>query len=136
MKESDNSSFEKQLMQSATRMRDKQNYQLPLRKSPRMQRPSFTWGIAAAAAIFGWFFGVTFPVEGERSKYELAISNTPDTIIQYREKVVHDTIVKEMGIPVKTKTHIPSQHLPLQQATRQGCNVECDGIDYEMLLRM
>lgn len=57
--------FEQQLGQSARRLRDQQNYALPVRKLP--YRPArITWVASAAAAAIGWFVGIAFPIDGQQ----------------------------------------------------------------------
>lgn len=138
MKKSNDSTspFEKQLMASAGRLRAQQDYQLPLRKSPRHRRPSTTWVASIAAACLGWVVGISFPIEKEQPEADLALYAQPDTVIQYKERLVHDTVIQKVETPVKSKV-VPAKKKPTEYyADVQGCNVECDGIDYAMLIGM
>ena len=138
MNKSDNMSspFEKQLQQSAVRLRDEQNYQLPLRKSPHRHRPVITWAASIAAACIGWIVGISFPLEQELPRPDLALNIQPDTVIQYQKTLVHDTIIKKVEIPVKVEVASTPKPAPEADGVLQGCNVECDGIDYALLVGM
>ena len=130
------SPFEKQLAQSAMRLRDEQNYQLPLRQSPRRHNSVTTWAASIAAACIGWIVGISFPIGEEQPKNELALSVKPDTVVQYKERVVRDTIIQKVEVPVRVAA-VPKQKEPKNlYADGNGCNVECDGIDYAMLIGM
>ena len=128
------SPFEKQLLQSARRLREEENYQLPLRKSPRRHQPSITWGASIAAACIGWVVGIAFPLREDTPQSDLAFTQR-DTVIQYKEKLVRDTIIQKVEVPVKPVTAATrAPHTELETSS-QGCNVECDGIDYDLLIR-
>ena len=135
MKKIDNTSpFEEQIMQSARRLRDAQNSQLPLRESPR-RHTSTTWIASIAAAAIGWAVGISFPIVEEPSHNQLALQTQPDTVIQYKEILVHDTIIQKVEVPIKVEVPSSSRQHTLY-ADIKGCNVECDGIDYTMLIGM
>ena len=138
MNRSDNttSPFEKQLMQSAKRLREEQDNQLPLRKYPRRHHPATTWIASIAAACMGWIFGASFSAGEEQPQPELALYSQPDTVIQYRDRLVHDTIIQEIEIPVEVESASTQKSRMVYYADTQGCNVECDGIDYSMLVGM
>ena len=126
------SPFEKQLQQSALRLRDQQNYNLPSRKNPR-HRFSWGWTTTAAAALVGWFMGISFPINNSLPETSVALATSTDTIIQYKEKIVRDTIIHQVPIPV---VHQPQTASTASQRhpTTKGCNMECDGIDYSLLI--
>lgn len=128
------STFEEQLTQSARRLRDEQNYQLPLRP---LHRSRFSWGWVStgAAAVIGWLVGICFPIDNSFPEKNMAALTQTDTVVQYKERVVRDTIVKEVKVPVKVKVPVVKSEVPAQR-NAGGCNVECDGIDYAMLIRM
>lgn len=123
-------------MQSARRLRDRQNYQLPLRKMPRRSQSSTVWIASVVAAAVGWIVGIAFPLGEEQSTTDLALFTAPDTIVQYREKVVHDTVVKHVNVPVPVKVASASPKRAEPYTGMKGCNVECDGIDYSLLVGM
>lgn len=136
MKTSDKStpsSFEQQLRQSAHRLREEQNYQLPLRPLPRRH---FSWGwiSTAAAAIVGWAVGISFPLNNKIPQSEMAVVTKTDTVVQYEEKVVRDTIIHEVKVPVRIEVPVAA-HKEQMQTETSGCNVECDGINYALLVR-
>ena len=136
MKTSDNprpSSFEQQLMHSAHRLRDEQNYQLPLRPLPR-RRISWGWISTAAAALIGWVVGISFPLNNHIPESEMAVVTKTDTVVQYQEKVVRDTIIQEVKVPVRIEVPVAPDKEQLQTVSN-GCNVECDGIDYALLVK-
>ena len=125
-------SFEDQLRQSARRLREKQNYQLPLRSLPR-RRVSWGWVSTVAAALVGWIVGISFPVSSRLSQSEMAVVSHTDTVVEYKEKLVRDTIIKEVKVPVKVEVPVEAPKEMLKEGT-VGCNVECDGIDYALLV--
>ena len=129
-------SFEKQLHQSAQRLREVENQQLPLRPSPRRRHFPITWVASVAAACIGWLVGIAFPLSPEQPAPDLALNTQPDTVIQYRERLVHDTIIQKVKVPVRVKVAAPAQDRLEYYADTKGCNVECDGIDYAMLVGM
>ena len=136
MKSSDKftpSSFEQQLRQSAHRLREEQNYQLPLRPLPRRH---FSWGwiSTAAAAIVGWAVGISFPLNNKIPESEMAMVTKTDTVVQYKEKVVRDTIIHEVKVPVRIEVPVVPKETQSPQDSN-GCNVECDGIDYALLVK-
>ena len=136
MKTSDkprSSSFEQQLMQSAHRLRDEQNYQLPLRPLPR-RRISWGWISTAAAALIGWVVGISFPLNNKLTQPEMAVVTKTDTVVQYQEKVVRDTIIHEVKVPVRIEVPVVPQETQISQESN-GCNVECDGINYALLVK-
>lgn len=137
MEKTDNTSqFEEQIMQSARRLRDAQNSQFSLRELPSPRRHLFTtWIASIAAAAIGWAVGISFPIGEETFHNKLTMQIQPDTVIQYKERLVHDTIIQKVEIPVKEA--MPStayQHALYVDI--EGCSVEFDGIDYEMLIEM
>ena len=136
MKTSDNprpTSFEQQLQQSAHRLREEQNYQLPLRPLPR-RRISWGWISTAAAAIVGWAVGISFPLNNKIPESEMAVVTKTDTVVQYKEKVVRDTIIHEVKVPVRIEVPVAPKETQISQKSN-GCNVECDGIDYALLVK-
>lgn len=138
MKQTDKSDslFEQQLRQSARRLRDKQNYELPVRKMP--YRPTrVTWVAVAVAAAVGRFVGITFPLNGEQPAGELAACVVPDTVVTYRDRIVHDTVIQQVKIPVEVRTEkVAADNRKRVNAELPGCNMECDGIDYARLVGM
>ena len=136
MKTSDNprpSSFEEQLQQSAHRLREEQNYQLPLRPLPR-RRISWGWISTAAAALIGWVVGISFPLNNQLTQPQMAVVTKTDTVVQYQEKVVRDTIIHEVKVPVRIEVPVVPKETQSPQNSN-GCNVECDGIDYALLVK-
>ena len=128
------SPFEQQLQQSAHRLRDQQNYDLPMRKNPR-QRFAWGWITTAAAAVIGWYVGISFPLNDTLTDPTVALAVPADTIIQYREKIVRDTVIQKIEIPTVRKQKITATSSQPSHPT-QGCNMECDGIDYSLLIGM
>ena len=126
--------FEQQLGQSARRLRDQQNYALPVRKLP--YRPArITW-VASAAAI-GWFVGIAFPIDGQQQPKELTACAVPDTVVTVRDRIVRDTIVQQVKIPVRVSTEkVVEKKENEAKVVLAGCNMECDGIDYSQLVGM
>lgn len=138
MKQTDKSDslFEQQLRQSARRLRDKQNYELPVRKMP-YRKARVTWVAAAVAAAVGWFVGITFPLNGEQPAGELAARVVPDTVVTYRDRIVRDTVIQQVKVPVRVRTEKVTAEKRTEVKTElPGCNMECDGIDYAQLVGM
>ena len=127
--------FEQQLRQSARRLRDQQNYALPVRKLP--YRPArITW-VASAAAAIGWFVGIAFPIDGQQQPKELTACAVPDTVVTVRDRIVRDTIVQQVKIPVRVSTEkVVVKKENEAKVVLAGCNMECDGIDYSQLVGM
>ena len=138
MKTTDKSSsnFEEQLRKSAHRLRDKQNEQLPL---PKDYRHHIAWGwipaTAIAATLVGLVVGILLPVHHQSSQADMAVVTQTDTVVQYKEKLIHDTIVYKVKVPIDETELAQNQQLELQDEIK-GCNIECDGIDYAMLVGM
>ncbi|CDE87741.1 unknown [Prevotella sp. CAG:891] len=138
--------FEQQLRQSARRLRDQQNYALPVRKLP--YRPTrITWVASAAAAAIGWvvgvsfpiawFVGIAFPIDGQQQPKELTACAVPDTVVTVRDRIVRDTIVQQVKIPVRVSTEkVVVKKENEAKVVLAGCNMECDGIDYSQLVGM
>ena len=127
--------FEQQLKQSARRLRDQQNYALPVRKLP--YRPArITW-VASAGAAIGWFVGIAFPIDGQQQPKELTACAVPDTVVTVRDRIVRDTIVQQVKIPVRVSTEkVVVKKENEAKVVLAGCNMECDGIDYSQLVGM
>ena len=128
--------FESQLTRSARRLCEEQNYQLPLRPSPRRRHTSITWIASVAAACIGWFVGILFPLGEQLPETGLAVQVCPDTVIQYKDRLVHDTVIHRVEVPVKVHVQPAPKSHPEYESDPQGCNVECDGINYAMLVGM
>lgn len=128
--------FEQQLGQSARRLRDQQNYALSVRKLP--YRPArITWVASAAAAAIGWFVGIAFPIDGQQQPKELTACAVPDTVVTVRDRIVRDTIVQQVKIPVRVSTEkVVVKKENEAKVVLAGCNMECDGIDYSQLVGM
>lgn len=135
--------FEQQLADSARRLRDADNYRLP---APRRQPRRLAWGWLAtpAAAVVGLLVGTGLPRTDSVPATPLAEARPADTVVKLR--TVRDTVFLPAPPPSRPAAKPAAADIAttgrdlsadtLRTQTAQGCNVLCDGVDYNLLVRL
>lgn len=126
--------FEEQIKASAQRLRSRDNYRLPVRPLSR-RRPYWGWVVSPAAAVAGLVLGWMLPRQPQLSSGGMAAVALHDTVAKAVEEHRPDTFLHE-GSQGSVRASVAEKRVERKEKVvhSSGRNVECDGVDYALLV--
>lgn len=150
------SNFEDILRDSAARLSTEENKHLCVPRNPMQHPPRTYWGWIATpiAAAAGVILGLFLPILSGKADEAIHLAQTPDTIritehindtiylsqVVEKEKIVEKIRYVKLPIAPSSTAKVPSAILPAstrdlsQQETPTCTSIQCDGINYSLLV--